>query len=59
MAEHLSSMKEALETRPRGDRPTLDQIVASVGAFTSDSDGTEEAAEGADGGRRSRRRRRG
>ncbi|QTN35741.1 betaine--homocysteine S-methyltransferase [Cognatishimia activa] len=58
MAEHLSSMRDALENRPRGERPSLEQIVGAVGAFTSDSDGTEEGAGGADEGRRSRRRRR-
>ncbi|MFP4043665.1 MAG: homocysteine S-methyltransferase family protein, partial [Rhodosalinus sp.] len=54
--EHLRRMREALETRPKGPRPTLEQIVAALGDFSSVSDGT-----GADAGteRRSRRRRRG
>ncbi|MFP4449901.1 MAG: betaine--homocysteine S-methyltransferase [Rhodosalinus sp.] len=54
--EHLRRMREALETRPKGPRPTLEQIVAALGDFSSASDGT-----GADAGteRRSRRRRRG
>lgn len=40
MAEHLSKMREALETRPRGERPTLDQITDALGAFSSAADGT-------------------
>ena len=39
--EHLEKMKEALETRPRNERPTLEQITNAVGAFSSASDGTE------------------
>lgn len=56
---HLRSMREALETRPRGEKPTLEEIVAKIGAFSSASDGTEAPAEGSenDGRRRSRRRR--
>ena len=53
--EHLRLMREALETRPRGERPTLDQITDALGAFSSPRDGTEE---GADTPTRSRRRRR-
>ena len=56
MPEHLRSMREALETRPRGERPSLDTIVDAVGAFTSDNDGTEDGGEQAE--RRPRRRRR-
>ncbi len=40
--EHLVKMREALETRPRGERPTLDQITAALGGFSSASDGTGE-----------------
>ncbi|MGR3292073.1 MAG: betaine--homocysteine S-methyltransferase [Paracoccaceae bacterium] len=40
-AEHLSKMREALETRPAGVRPTLDQISESLGGFSSESDGTD------------------
>ena len=57
MPEHLSAMRDALETRPRGDRPTLEQITGALGAFSSAVDGTED-----DGGapkRRTTRRRRG
>lgn len=38
--EHLEKMREALETRPKGERPTLEQITSAVGAFSSASDGT-------------------
>ena len=41
--EHLRAMKEALETRPRGERPSLDQIVETLGGFSSASDGTDDA----------------
>ncbi len=53
MAEHLTKMREALETRPRGPRPTLDQITRTLGAFSSDIDGTGDDAPGP---RRTRRR---
>ena len=57
MPEHLRAMREALDTRPRGERPTLEQIVESIGPFTSASDGTgEDAVEPSE--RRGRRRRR-
>jgi 5-methyltetrahydrofolate--homocysteine methyltransferase len=54
--EHLKLMREALETRPVGARPTLDQITSALGGFSSASDGT-----GDDDGppERTRRRRRG
>ncbi|WP_095589287.1 betaine--homocysteine S-methyltransferase [Actibacterium ureilyticum] len=54
--EHLRAMRAALETRPKGPRPTLDQITAALGAFSSASDGTGEDA---DAPARTRRRRRG
>ncbi len=53
MPEHLSMMREALETRPRGDRPTLEQVAGALGAFSSEVDGTEE--DGGDGPRSARR----
>ncbi|WP_412507897.1 betaine--homocysteine S-methyltransferase [Roseovarius sp. SYSU LYC5161] len=56
--EHLRAMREALETRPRGERPTLDQIAAALGGFSSAADGTEDAAD-APSPRRGGRRRRG
>lgn len=57
MPEHLRSMREALETRPRGDRPTLDAITAALGPFSSASDGTDGAGPAARerSGRRARR----
>ncbi len=56
MPEHLRSMREALETRPRGARPTLDQITTALGGFSSESDGTGDTT-GPTRERRSRRRR--
>ncbi|WP_319824104.1 betaine--homocysteine S-methyltransferase [Thalassovita sp.] len=56
MPEHLAAMHDALVNRPRGPRPTLEEITAKLGGFSSASDGTGEAP-GA--GRRSTRRRRG
>jgi 5-methyltetrahydrofolate--homocysteine methyltransferase len=44
MPEHLRAMRAALETRPRGPKPTLDQITAALGGFSSASDGTGEGA---------------
>ncbi len=41
MPAHLEKMREALETRPRGDRPTLEQITDQIGGFSSASDGTD------------------
>jgi len=38
--EHLRHMHEALQTRPRGERPTLDAITDALGGFSSASDGT-------------------
>jgi len=54
--EHLKAMREALETRATGPRPSLDEITAKLGAFSSASDGTGEDDAGP---ARSRRRRRG
>ncbi len=52
--EHLRAMRTALETRPSGPRPTLEVIAASLGGFSSASDGTGDTPPG-----RERRRRRG
>ncbi len=52
--DHLRVMRHALETRTSGPRPTLDQITAATGGFSSASDGTGEVVPG-----RERRRRRG
>ncbi len=40
MPDHLRLMRAALDERPRGDRPTLEQITAALGAFSSAGDGT-------------------
>ena len=56
MPEHLASMREALETRPRGPRPTLEQITEVLGPFSSTSDGTGDDETSAPA-RRGRRRR--
>jgi 5-methyltetrahydrofolate--homocysteine methyltransferase len=56
MPAHLARMREALETRPRGERPTLDAITATLGGFSSASDGTDGAGPAAR--ERSGRRRR-
>ena len=54
MAVHLRAMREALETRPRGPRPSLEEISARLGGFSSDSDGTGEPGPARE--RRGRRR---
>ncbi|MEQ9259198.1 MAG: homocysteine S-methyltransferase family protein, partial [Roseovarius sp.] len=58
MPEHLSKMRAALETRERGERPTLEQITEALGAFSSAVDGTEEGGDDEASGRRGRGRRR-
>ena len=52
MPDHLRAMREALETRPKGPRPSLETISERLGAFSSASDGSGEA-----GPARERRRR--
>jgi 5-methyltetrahydrofolate--homocysteine methyltransferase len=52
--EHLRAMREALDTRPSGDRPSLEAIAEALGGFSSASDGTDDA--GPTRTRRSRRR---
>ncbi|TDX30063.1 betaine--homocysteine S-methyltransferase [Rhodovulum visakhapatnamense] len=54
--EHLQAMRAALETRPRGPRPSLDEITDRLGGFSSASDGT---GDGEGPARAPRRRRRG
>lgn len=54
MPEHLAKMRAALESRPRGPRPTLDQITGALGPFSSAADGTGDDG---DAPRRTRRRR--
>ncbi len=41
MPDHLRAMRKALETRPRGARPGLEAIAATLGGFSSASDGTD------------------
>jgi 5-methyltetrahydrofolate--homocysteine methyltransferase len=53
MPDHLRAMRHALETRPRGDVPTSEQIAVSLGGYSSVSDGTD----GEGPVRRERRRR--
>lgn len=55
-ARHLVAMRAALETRPPAEPPTLDEIRARIGEFTSGDDGTGASADGED--RRARRGRR-
>lgn len=42
-SDHLRAMRDALETRPAGGRPSLDAISGALGAFSSESDGTDGA----------------
>ncbi len=60
MPDHLRAMRAALESRAPGARPTLEQIAAALGGFSSAHDGTEDTPpEGSSsrraGGRRRRR----
>ena len=57
MPEHLAVMREALDTTAKGAAPELEEIAATLGAFTSESDGTGEDAAPARAARRGRRRR--
>lgn len=54
--EHLKAMRQALETRPKNDVPTLADITTALGEFSSASDGTDGAGPVASP-RRGRRRR--
>lgn len=53
--EHLRHMREALESRPVSAAPSLDEIAARLGAFSSADDGSDATA--APGGARRERRR--
>lgn len=44
MPEHLKAMRAALESRPKGPRPTLEMISAALGGFSSASDGTGDTS---------------
>lgn len=54
MPAHLRAMRAALDTRPRGERPTLEQVVAVLGPLSSAQDGTEAPGCGHDHGRERR-----
>lgn len=41
MPVHLEAMRDALDTHPRGAAPDLEEITAALGAFSSESDGTD------------------
>ncbi|MEZ5913750.1 MAG: betaine--homocysteine S-methyltransferase [Paracoccaceae bacterium] len=56
MAEHLRAMRAALESRDAGPRPSLDEIAAKLGGFSSASDGTGDSDGGPARERRGRRR---
>lgn len=45
--EHLVAMRAALETTPRGDAPSLEEIAEALGGFSSGVDGTEKDGGGA------------
>lgn len=51
--DHLRHMREALDTQPIGTAPQLEEITAKLGGFSSDTDGTGDAAPAR---RRTRRR---
>ncbi|PRX32745.1 5-methyltetrahydrofolate--homocysteine methyltransferase [Meinhardsimonia xiamenensis] len=55
--DHLARMREALETTPPGPRPSLEEIAARLGAFSSPGDGS--GTDTAQRPERARRRRRG
>ena len=55
MPDHLRAMREALETRPKGPRPTLEAISAHLGGFSSASDGTGDTSGDPKRDRRGRR----
>lgn len=44
MPEHLSAMRQALESRPKGPKPGPEDIQAKLGAFSSASDGTGDTS---------------
>ncbi|MCU0800770.1 MAG: betaine--homocysteine S-methyltransferase [Rhodobacteraceae bacterium] len=44
MPDHLRAMRNALESREKGDVPSLDEISAKLGGFSSASDGTGDTS---------------
>ena len=55
MPEHLRAMREALENTPPGPRPSLEDISAKLGGFSSASDGTGDTSNDPKRERRNRR----
>lgn len=55
MPEHLRAMRDALESRPKGPKPSLDDIAAHLGGFSSASDGTGDTSSDPKRERRGRR----
>jgi 5-methyltetrahydrofolate--homocysteine methyltransferase len=56
MPEHLSAMRAALESQEKGDQPSLEEIAAKIGPFSSEFDGTGENSGPKPRERRRRRR---
>ncbi|MEM9735042.1 MAG: betaine--homocysteine S-methyltransferase [Pseudomonadota bacterium] len=54
--EHLRAMRAALERHQPGSRPSFDEIIARVGPFSSESDGTGDTGPAPERPRRRRRR---
>tara|TARA_Y100001956_G_scaffold65618_1_gene66690 strand:+ start:6593 stop:7624 length:1032 start_codon:yes stop_codon:yes gene_type:complete len=54
--EHLVKMREALDTQEIGPRPSLEAISSALGAFSSESDGTDVDVKSVQKERRARRR---
>ena len=44
MPEHLKAMRHALENRPKGPKPSVEDIQAKLGAFSSANDGTGDTS---------------
>ena len=55
MPEHLKHMRAALESRPKGPRPSLETIAEHLGGFSSASDGTGDTSGDPKRERRNRR----
>ena len=56
MPTNLRAMREALDTRTMAEAPSLDEIVAKLGAFSSATDGTGDNEPGPRRTRRSRQK---
>ena len=44
MPEHLASMRKALDSTAKGEKPTLEQISTTIGPFSSEYDGTGDTS---------------